>query len=98
MKAKRLYYLKETDIDGDLLELVVWEVSITNEHPEGVRYRFAFIPTGSKVPRVLYDNHHPIGHHKHIGSREYDYPFEDVDQLLIDFRSDIAAWKKRRGD
>jgi len=37
---------KGTDEKGNLYELVVWGVPVTSRHPQGVRYRLAFIRVG----------------------------------------------------
>lgn len=57
--------------------------------PSGVRYRLAFVRQGEKTPGVLYDNHAPKGHHRHVEGVEADYAFLDVDQLLADFMADV---------
>lgn len=57
------------------------------------RSRLAYIPKGRKKPAVLYDNHHPKGHHKHIGERQVAYDFVGAEKLLQDFRRDIEAVK-----
>ncbi len=95
MKAKLLLKQKLTDSDGDLRELVVWMVPVNDRYPEGVRYRLAFVPRGHRLPRVLYDNHHPKGHHKHIENKESAFGFVDVRQLIEDFAKDIAIWKRK---
>jgi uncharacterized protein DUF6516 len=80
---------KGTDDQGNLYELVVWRVPATQLHPEGVRYRLAFIRAGENAPAVLYDNHHPKGHHRHLRGREEAYDFVDVDRLVDDFPADV---------
>ena len=96
MKAKPLLRKKLTDEDGDLMELVVWQVPQDSRHPEGVRYRMAFILRGHEKPAVLYDNHHPKGHHRHIGGLEEPYEFSGVRELILDFEKDVAVCKKIR--
>ena len=54
-----------------------------------MRYRLAYIPKGAKTPIVLYDNHHPKGHHKHIRGHEMPYDFSGPEKLLKDFERDI---------
>lgn len=51
------------------------------------------LSAGQRTPAVLYDNHHPKGHHKHIGGRQSAYQFSSVEDLLRDFRRDIEALK-----
>lgn len=96
MKATPIHREKFTDGDGALFEIVAWKVPADEKHPEGVRYRLAFVPKGHKRPAVLYDNHHPKGHHKHIEGKESPYLYINVHQLRLDFRKDIEHWKKGR--
>jgi hypothetical protein len=96
MMARLLLRDKLIDGSGDIRERVVWSVKVSPRHPQGVRYRLAYIPQGEMYPTVLYDNHHPKGHHKHIEGREEPYIFTDVGQMQADFERDIALWKKAR--
>jgi hypothetical protein len=59
-RAKLLRHRKWTDEDGNLYEIVLRQVECSTRHPEGVRYRLAFIRSGEKAPALLYDNHHPL--------------------------------------
>lgn len=38
---------------------------------------------------VRYDNESPKGDHKHIGEREEEYRYTDVETLVTDFLNDI---------
>lgn len=76
--------------EGNILELVIWKVPVTGQNPLGVRYRLAFIRRGERRPAVLYDNHHPKGHHRHVEGMEEPYNFAGVDQLLEDFVADVS--------
>ena len=96
MKAVRVMRHKETDLDGDLMDIIIWKVPENFHNPDGLRYMMAFIPLGQKSPAVLYDNHYPKGHHKHIRGKEFPHRFENIDQLTRDFEGDIQEWK--RGD
>jgi len=92
---------KVIDDRGNIFELVIWRVAVTPRSPSGVRYRLAFVRHGEATPTVLYDNHPPKGHHRHVGGVEGPYSFVDVDQLLADFGADVeriegeARWPKR---
>jgi hypothetical protein len=90
-----LHKLKLVDEAGGIEERVVWMIPKSDRHPEGVRYRLAYIRKGEKRPMVLYDNHLPKGHHRHYGNLEEPYNFSDVENLLKDFGKDIEAakWK-----
>ena len=63
-------------------------------YQEGIRYRLAFIQSGAGTPAVLYDNHHPKGHHRHIEQRTELYEFRGVERLLQDFRDDVKRVKE----
>lgn len=80
---------KVVDEQGNILELVIWGVPTTPRNPNGVRYRLAFVRHGEEAPAVLYDNHSPKGHHRHVDRVEEAYAFVKVDQLLADFLSDV---------
>jgi hypothetical protein len=96
MRALLLRRTKYVDADGDLVELVLWQVPRSAVYPDGLRYRLAFVPAGARVPGVLYDNHHPKGHHRHFGRVEDAYPFTTVARLLRDFLADVRRAKIAR--
>jgi hypothetical protein len=60
-----------------------------------VRYRLAFVRRSEERPDVLYDNHSPKGHHRHVQGVEEPYNFSGIDQLLADFITDV---RRTRGD
>ena len=82
---------KTTDEQGNLREMVIWQVEPNPRQPEGIRYRLALVLVGEKVPAVLYDNHHPKGHHRHIEGVEEPYQFVYVDRLIADFMADVTT-------
>ncbi len=93
MRARLIHSLKLIDEASGIEERKIWEVPKNEKNPDGIRYRLAYIPSGQKTPAVLYDNHHPKGHHKHIRGRQSAYAFVGVEKLLGDFRRDIEALK-----
>jgi uncharacterized protein DUF6516 len=90
-RAGLLRRRKWTDGRGNLYEMVVWKVERDVRYPEGLRYRLAFIRSGDEAPAVLYDNHHPKGHHRHVGAREEPYRFTTVARLVADFLAQARA-------
>lgn len=80
---------KVIDDQGNILEVVIWQVPTTARSPSGVRYRLAFVRRDEEHPSVLYDNHSPKGHHRHVAGVEQPYDFVDVEQLLADFTADV---------
>lgn len=91
--TRLIHELKLIDEGGGIEQRVIWDVPKSARNPEGIRYRLAYVPKGQKKPTVLYDNHHPKGHHKHLGDRQIPYDFLGVERLLEDFRRDIEATK-----
>jgi hypothetical protein len=89
--AKLIIRQKWTDEQGNLYEIVLWRVVRNARHPEGVRYRLAFIRAGEEAPAILYDNHHPKGHHRHISGREEPYTFVTANRLVADFLAEARA-------
>ncbi len=88
-RAQLLLREKVIDEEGNIVELVIWRVPATPLNPVGLRYRLAFIRRGERPPAVLYDNHHPRGHHRHLEGVVEPYAFVDVDRLLSDFVADV---------
>ena len=88
---------KFTDERGDIVDLAIWKVATVPNYPDGVRYRLAFVRRGASVPAVLYDNHAPKGHHRHVEGIERPYAFIDVARLLADFMADVK-YTTERGD
>jgi YD repeat-containing protein len=91
-KAQLLHSLKLVNAEG-IEERKIWAVPVDEKNPDGIRYRLAYIPAGRKIPEVLYDNHHPKGHHKHVEDRQYDYAYTGLENLILDFCRDIEALK-----
>ncbi len=82
---------KWTDERGNLYEMVIWRVERNTNYPEAVRYRLAFVRSGEASPALLYDNHHPKGHHRHVGADEEPYAFVTARQLVADFLAQATA-------
>lgn len=87
---------KRIDAAGNIVELVIWRVPATLPDTSGVRYRLAFVRRDETVPAVLYDNHSPKGHHRHVDGVEDPYPFADLDRLILDFRTDVRRALEKR--
>lgn len=100
-RARPILREKIIDEHGNITEFAIWALPGHPSGLEGIRYRLAFIRRGETSPAVLYDNHAPKGHHRHVEGREEPYAFLDVDQLLADFTADVrrvtgdAKWARR---
>ena len=87
--VREIHRSKFAHPDGSIEERVVWEVPRSPRQPEGYRYRLVYIRPGEMTPAVLYDNHHPKGHHKHLGGKQLPYDFVILEKLYEDFKIDI---------
>lgn len=84
------FHLDETGF----VEMAAWLVP----HPlSGSRHRFKYrlAYVEKDVCVIRYDNEAGKGDHRHIGRRETDYTFTDLDTLLVDFWSDVDEWRRR---
>ena len=48
-----------------------------------------------KRPRFCMSNHHPKGHHRHIGKHQEPYKFSTARQLIADFLATSKAIRRR---
>jgi hypothetical protein len=98
-RATSIPATKVIDEAGNITELAIWRVAPGTNAPEGVRYRLAFVRAGEAKPVVLYDNHRPKGHRRHLEGREEPHNFTGVEQLIVDFTADVRritegrAWR-----
>jgi hypothetical protein len=95
-RAELILREKVIDEEGDITQLAIWRVPVTEKNPSGVRYRLAFVEHDEPSPVVPYDNHHPKGHHRHVAGVEEPYEFESVDRLISDFQADVSRIKGER--
>jgi len=78
-------------------ELVLWQLPEPLQGSEhAYKYRLAYVVRGVCVLR--YDNEPGKGDHRHAHSTESGYAFTTPEQLLADFRHDIARWNDENGD
>jgi len=88
-RARLVLREKVIDEDGNITEFAIWQVPGRRHRAGQLRYRLAFVRPGERTPAVLYDNHDPKGHHRHLEGVEEPYEFVDVDGLLADFAADV---------
>ena len=88
MVDARLLLRSRNSAHGGVVEMVVWRVPMPvppSQH--AFKYRLAFVRDGQRL--VGYDNERGKGDHKHLGGRELEYRFTDIDTLLSYFLSDV---------
>lgn len=67
-----------------VLEQKIYRVDDLKTFPDGVKYSLVFYDQKTRN-KVLMDNHHPKGHHVHVGEKEFEYTFVNERTLIKDF-------------
>ena len=89
-KATLILDSKTILADGRLIQRKIWQLANPDSsHKHGFKY--SLYCGNSGVTIVRYDNEIGKGDHKHVGRAEVEivYIYKSIQQLLIDFESDI---------
>lgn len=89
-----LFYRKNIESDGSIVEMKIWQVPHSKNKPFGLKYSLVYVREGKRI--IGYDNAEGKGDHKHYKNKEYPYQYKDMDALIKDFYSDVE--KARRGE
>ena len=54
MKAKLVFYRRNVEPNGDIIEMKMWEVPVSKDRPEGLKYSLVYVKRGERI--VGYDN------------------------------------------
>ena len=95
MKATLLIRERVVYPDGELVEMVVWQVPQSvppTEH--GFKYRLVYIVEGERI--LGYDNERGKGDHRHFRGDEEPMEFRSIDELLQRFVSEVEAMRRGR--
>ena len=92
-KASLIRHNRFNDPYGNIVEMKIWSVPVTEHTPYGVKYSLVDIVSGERV--IGYDNERGKGDHKHVDGKQDLYSFVDVDVLVEDFVSDVEAFIRR---
>ena len=90
MNAVLKYHHKALIRDRYVVEVVIYEVSVTQKYPDGIKYRLIFMDQ-KEGKKILMDNHHPKGPHVHINEHELEYSYVSEDKLMEDFNKLILT-------
>jgi hypothetical protein len=91
MAARLILDTKTVLSDGRIIQRRIWKLpQTTPDRPHRLKFRLYCGKDGQTI--VRYDNETGKGAHRHVGSKETEYPYQFVSlvQLLIDFDSDIT--------
>ncbi len=88
IKATRIFYDKAVLPDGEVVEMVIWQLPASDaEREHALKYRLFYGRDGERI--VGYDNERGKGDHKHIRGKETRYRFVSAEKLIEDFLSDV---------
>ncbi len=90
MRAKLLFHQRIDYDDGAIVEMMIWRVPapvLPSTH--GLKYSLFYGRPG--VREVGYDNERGKGDHRHFKGKETPYRFSSVEQVMLDFWSDVLA-------
>ena len=93
MGGDLLFYRKNIEPNGDIVEMKIWNVPYSKYKPHGRKYSLVYIKGGKRL--IGYDNAEMKGDHRHYGEKEFVYHFTDVETLIKDFHEDVE--RLRRG-
>jgi Family of unknown function (DUF6516) len=71
-----------------IIEITVHQVLQSPRYPDGLKWGLICFDRKSKK-RVLFDNHHPKGPHRHLNEQELPYTFVDLNKLVEDFKETV---------
>jgi Family of unknown function (DUF6516) len=90
MKAELLFHQRIDYDDGAIVEMVLWRVPapvLPSTH--SLKYSLFYGHPGAR--EVGYDNERGKGDHRHLQGSETAYAFSTVEQLMVDFWSDVRG-------
>jgi hypothetical protein len=88
MAAELLHHQRIDDEDGAIVEMVIWRVPspvVPSRH--GLKYSLFYGRPGLR--EIGYDNERGKGDHRHFKGVESVYSFSTIEQLMVDFWSDV---------
>jgi hypothetical protein len=92
MDAELLLYQRIDYDEGGIVEMVLWRVpSPVPPSVHDLKYSLFYGRPG--VREVGYDNERGKGDHRHFRGVEIAYHFTSVEQLMIDFWSDVRTMR-----
>jgi hypothetical protein len=95
MKADLLFHQRIDYDDGAIVEMVIWRVP-SPVPPATHHLKYSLFYGHPGVRDVGYDNERGKGDHRHFQGAEMSYTFSTVEQLMVDFWSDVRALRGGR--
>jgi hypothetical protein len=90
IKAQLLLHQRIDYDDGSIVEMVLWRVpSPVSPATHNLKYSLFYGRPG--VRELGYDNERGKGDHRHFLGVETTYAFSTIEQLMVDFWSDVMT-------
>jgi len=90
VKAELLFHQRIDYDDGAIVEMVLWRVPVpVPPSKHGLKYSLFYGRPG--IREVSYDTERGKGDHRHFRGAETPCTFSSVEQLVVDFWSDVRA-------
>jgi hypothetical protein len=64
MSVELLFYRKNIEPNGDIIEMKIWQVPRSKDKPHGLKYSLVYIRDGKRL--IGYDNAESKGDHRHL--------------------------------
>ena len=88
MKAKRIFSDRTDYPDGNIIEMIIWQVPApVHGSVHNFKYRMFYGRHGVRL--IGYDNERGKGDHRHLGQREEPYAFTTPDELIREFLAEV---------
>jgi hypothetical protein len=94
MRADLLFDQRIDYDDGAIVEMVIWLVP-SPVPPSAHKLKYSLFYGRPGVREVGYDNERGKGDHRHFKGAETAYEFTTVEQLMVDFWSDVRGLRGR---
>jgi len=100
MPARVVYREEDEKSDGSRYEMVAWQVPVTEDFPQGLKYSFQYMDADGDT-LLRYDNspyHLDVGrHHRHPPDGEITkLKFTGLSDLIDDFQNEVNKIYEQR--
>jgi len=97
VKATELVRERISYTEDAFAEIVVWKVPSPLPGSKHLyKYRLAFVVKGECLLR--YDNEAGKGDHRHVRGKEFDYSFQSIEQVVVDFNAEVRRLNNENGN
>ena len=91
--TRKLVHTREALSDRELVEVKIWEVPMSEDFSESLKYSFVYIKDGERI--LGYDNERGKSHHRHFKGKETKIEFESIWKLLTKFKEEVEELAKK---